>query len=178
MKTTMYAGAFLAIAVLVMTFSIISDGLFHSEVPEKFGYEVAEAEGSASASGPAEPVEIPAISPLLASADAAAGEAVFKKCAACHNVVDGGANKVGPNLWSILGAPVGKVADFKYSSALVAFGEAGNVWDFETFAQFVTKPKDLIKGTSMGFAGLKKVEDRANLIAYLNQQSASPLPLP
>lgn len=178
MKTTLYAGAFLAVAVMVMTFSIISDGLFHSEVPETFGYEIAEAEGSAPAGGDSGPAEIPAIAPLLASADAVAGEKVFKKCAACHNVADGAANKVGPNLWSILGAQPAQVADFKYSSAMTEYGATGEPWSFESLNKFILKPKTYIKGTSMGFAGLSKEQDRANLFAYLNQQAATQLPYP
>lgn len=178
MKTTLYAGAFLAVAVMVMTFSIISDGLFHTEVPETFGYEIAEAEGSAPAGGSSGPAEIPAIAPLLASADAAAGEKVFKKCAACHNVADGAANKVGPNLWGILGAQPAQVADFKYSSAMVEYGATGEPWSFESLNKFILKPKSYIKGTSMGFAGLSKDQDRADLFAYLNQQAATPLPYP
>ena len=178
MKTTLYAGAFLAVAVMVMTFSIISDGLFHSEVPETFGYEIAEAEGSAPSGGKAGPAEIPSIAPFLANADAAAGEKVFKKCAACHNAADGAANKVGPNLWSILGANPGKNGDFKYSSAMAAYGETGEPWSFESLNKFILKPKNYLKGTSMGFAGLSKPEDRANLFAYLNQQAAEQLPYP
>lgn len=178
MKTTMYAGAFLAVAVLAMTMSIISDALFHAEVPETFGYEIAEAEGSAPTEAGGEKEAIASIAPLLASADAAAGETVFKKCAACHNAVDGGANKVGPNLWGILGAQPGAHADFKYSSSMVAYGETGEPWGFESLNKFLLKPKDYIKGTSMGFAGLSKEADRANLLAYLNQQTGSPLALP
>lgn len=178
MKTTLYAGAFLAVAVMVMTFSIISDGLFHSETPETFGYEIAEASGSAPAAGSDGPAEIASIAPHLASADAAAGEKVFKKCAACHNVADGAANKVGPNLWSILGAAPAQKAEFKYSSAMVAYGETGEPWSFESLNKFLLKPKNYIKGTSMGFAGLSKDGDRANLLAYLNQQAAAQLPYP
>ncbi len=177
MKTTMYAGAFLGVAVIVMTMSMISDALFHAEVPETFGYQIAEAEGSAPVEAAVEE-EIASIAPLLASADASAGETVFKKCSSCHNVVDGGANKVGPNLWAILGATPGSVADFKYSSAMVAYGETGEPWGFESLNKFLLKPKDYIKGTSMGFAGLSKEADRANLLVYLNDQSGSPLPFP
>ncbi len=173
----MYAGAFLAIAVIVMTMSLISDALFHAEVPETFGYQIAEAEGSAPAQVEEEEV-IASIAPLLASADSSAGGSVFKKCSSCHNAVDGGANKVGPNLWSILGATPGAVADFKYSSAMVAYGETGEPWGFESLNKFLLKPKEYIKGTSMGFAGLSKEADRANLLVYLNEQSASPLPFP
>lgn len=176
MKTTMYAGAFLATAVMVMTLSILSDALFHHDTPETFGYEIAAADGSAPAAPEAEE-EIADITPLLASADVAAGETVFKKCASCHNVVAGGDNKIGPNLWNVIGAAPGTHEGFKYSSAMVTYGEAGEPWSFESINKFLLKPKDYIKGTSMGFAGLKKETDRANLIAYLNQQNDSPAPI-
>lgn len=176
MKTTLYAGAFLATAVMVMTLGILSDGLFHSKTPEQFGYEITALDGAAPAAAKEEAVIEP-ITPLLASADIAEGEKVFKKCASCHNVAEGGENKIGPALWDVIGAQPGAHAGFKYSAALAAYGETGEPWSFESLNKFLLKPKDYIKGTSMGFAGLKKDADRANLIAYLNQQSSSPQPV-
>ncbi|MDZ7822637.1 MAG: cytochrome c family protein [Ahrensia sp.] len=175
MKTTMYAGAFLATGVMLMTLNIIGGALFHSETPEQFGYEIAAAEGSAPASEEAAPAELAAITPLLASADVASGETIFKKCASCHNVADGAANKVGPNLWNVIGHVPGAMEGFKYSSAMVSFGAEHGPWDFESLNGFLLKPKEYIKGTAMGFAGLEKEKDRADLIAYLNSQSASPV---
>ena len=118
------------------------------------------------------------IAPLLADADVAAGEAVFKKCQACHTDDKGGANKVGPNLWGVVNRPVASHEGFKYSSAMQAFAEGGTVWDYEHLNAFTHKPKDLVPGTAMGFAGLKKVEDRANLVAYLRTMADTPEPLP
>jgi len=172
------AMAVLGTVFLVMGLNFAADGLFHSDSPEKKGYaiEVAEADtGSESAedAGPAfDPVE-----PLLASADAAAGEKVFKKCAACHDASAGGANKVGPALYEVVNRNIASVGGFSYSGPLKAYGE-GKQWTYEELNGFLWKPKAFIKGTSMGFGGVKKVEDRANLIAYLRGQAASPAELP
>ncbi|KAE9629326.1 c-type cytochrome [Parasedimentitalea maritima] len=112
-----------------------------------------------------------AIDPLP-TADLAKGEKAFKKCKACHTVDEGGKKKTGPNLFGIVGAPVAAADGFKYSKAMVGYG---GEWTAERLNAFLTKPKAEIKGTKMSFSGLKKAKDRANLIAYLNSQSAAPL---
>lgn len=101
--------------------------------------------------------------------DLEAGKKVFNKCKACHAVGDGAKNKVGPQLNGIIGAEAGKVEGFKYSKAMA---ESGVVWDEATLAQYLIKPRDLVKGTKMAFAGLKKEEDITNVIAYLNSYAA------
>jgi cytochrome c len=172
-----YAMAILGTVFLVMGLNFLSDGIFHADVPEQKGFAIEVAESSEDSepeedTGPAfEPVE-----PLLASADISAGENVFKKCAACHNVNEGGANKVGPNLYNVVNRPIASVDGFSYSGALKAYGE-GKAWTYEELNGFLWKPKTFVKGTSMGFGGLKKVEDRANLIFYLRGQSNDPAPL-
>ena len=163
---------------VLFSLSILSESLFHGEAPEQAGYEIAAMEGEsgggeAAASGPA----YDAIDSLLASADPAAGEAVFKKCASCHTADNGGANKVGPNLYGVVGRPIASKGDFKYSVAMQEYG-AGKTWTYDELNAFLFKPKDHIKGTAMGFAGLKKTEDRANLVGWLRTQSDSPVPLP
>jgi len=168
----------LGVIFLVMSINFISDSIFHSEVPEEPGYliEVAEAStGSEEASdtGPA----FDPVGPLLASADLTAGEKVAKKCAACHTFNDGGANKVGPALYNVVERPIAGLDGFSYSSALKSYAEGKN-WSYEELNAFLWKPKKTVKGTSMGFGGIKKVEARAALIAYLRSLSGSPAPLP
>ena len=115
------------------------------------------------------------ISLLLASASLEKGEKLFKKCSACHNYGKDSANKVGPNLWNLINRPKANVEGFAYSKALA---EYGGEWGYEELAEFLYKPKKYIKGTKMNFAGLKKVDDRANLVLFLREHSDSPVPLP
>lgn len=105
--------------------------------------------------------------PALAEGDAAAGEKVFKKCKACHAVGEGAKKKVGPPLNGIVGAPAGQFEGFKYSANLLELAEGGLIWDEATMAAYLTKPKDVIPKGKMAFAGLKKEEDIANVIAYM-----------
>ena len=179
MSLNTYAGTFLGTVFVMMTVGILGEAIFHSETPEQAGFAIAvtEGDGGGEAAAPAAPTIEP-VSPLLASADVGAGEKVFKKCAACHTGEEGGANKVGPNLWNIINRPVASHEGFKYSSAMTEFAASGAVWDYEDLNHFLKKPKDFISGTAMGFAGLSKVQDRADLIAYLRTLSASPAPLP
>lgn len=114
------------------------------------------------------------IDAALTAADPARGERVFKKCAACHTIEQGGAKKVGPNLYDVVNGPVAAADGFKYSDALI---EYGGEWTLKRLDAFLTKPKDEVKGTKMSFAGLKKEEDRADLIVYLNTFSDNPLSL-
>jgi cytochrome c len=111
----------------------------------------------------------------MAMGDLASGEKVFKKCAACHSIVKGGKNNIGPALYNVVGRKVGVVSDYKYSKAL---SEYGKEWTFEELNGFLIKPAKWIKGTKMAFAGLRKEKDRASVIKYLNQNSDNPLPLP
>lgn len=113
---------------------------------------------------------------LLASADVAAGEKVFGKCKACHNAEKGGANQVGPNLWNVVGAPIGHHEGFPYSTAIAA--RSGEKWTYDELNVYLTSPKAFAPGTKMTFPGLSKPEDRANVIAYLRTRNDSPPPAP
>jgi len=173
------AGAFLGILFVVMSLSIVSEGIYDAPEPETEGFMIEVAEGSGDAGAPAEETAPELIAPLLASADPAKGESVFKKCAACHTNDPSNANKVGPGLWNIVNRPVAANEDFKYSAAMVEFAEGGSVaWDYEHLSGFLAAPKKYIKGTAMGFAGVKKIDERADLIAYLRTLGDSPAPLP
>jgi cytochrome c len=163
----------LGAGIVALGASIVTAEMFPQERPEKMGYPiegvVLEGEG-----GGAE-AEQP-IANLLAAADAAKGEQVFKKCTACHTINKGGANGTGPNLWGVMGGAIGKHAPgFPYSPAL---GGKGGNWDWDSMNAWVKEPRSFAPGTKMTFAGLGKPEDRANLLAYLNSQGDSPLALP
>ena len=103
------------------------------------------------------------------------GKKVFKKCAACHSINEGGKNKIGPALWSVMSRKSGELSDYKYSKALLTYDK---VWDFNELNGFLLKPATWIKGNKMGFAGLKDEKDRACVILYLNESSDTPLALP
>ena len=115
------------------------------------------------------------ISGLLKNASLERGEKLYKKCASCHNYQKNSSSKIGPSLWNIINRPKGNVEGFSYSNSLVEFG---GKWTYEELAKFLYKPKDYINGTKMNFAGLKNVEDRTNLIFWLQQHSDNPVPLP
>ncbi|MEO0635179.1 MAG: cytochrome c family protein [Pseudomonadota bacterium] len=169
--------AILATVFVTMSLSLISEALFHVDEPAVPGFEIAtlepvEDDGEEDAG----PLFDPVI-PLMASADIAAGESQFKKCSSCHNVEPGGANGVGPALHGVMGRDIAGVDGYGYSQALIAYGE-GKQWTWEEMNGFLWKPKTYVSGTAMGFAGIRSVEDRANIIAYLNANSDNPLPLP
>jgi cytochrome c len=170
-RTNTIAGWVLAGCGAALGLSIVGGMVFHGERPEKMGYAIegVEAEGGDGGEAAAVP-----IATLLASADAAKGAEVFKKCASCHTINQGGPAGVGPNLYGVLGKNLGHQAGFAYSDALKTVG--GN-WDFEKMNAWLTSPRKFANGTKMSFAGLSNGEDRANVIAYLNAQGSN-LPLP
>ena len=169
-RTNTIAGWVLAACGTALGLSIVGGMMFHNGKPEKFGFPIEAAE---EAGGAAE-VEVP-IATLLASADAAKGAEVFKKCAACHTINQGGANGIGPNLYGTLGDDIGHgKGGFAFSDALKS--KEGK-WDFESMSAWLTSPRKYAAGTKMTFAGISNGQDRANLLLYLNEQGSN-LPLP
>ena len=168
--------AVLMVALLVIGIGKLSNIIFHVEKPKTPGYAV-EVQQTTTASSSVETavVEKVDIAALMAMGDIAVGEKVFKKCAACHSIIKGGKNNIGPALWNVVGRKTGAVTDYKYSKALASFDKE---WTFEELNGYLIKPAKWIKGTKMAFAGLRKEKDRASVIKYLNQNSDSPVPLP
>ena len=164
------AGWALFAGIIALGGAIVSSKYFEAERPEKMGYAIEGVEAEGGDSGPS-------LNTLLASADVAAGEKVFAKCAACHTVNQGGANGIGPNLWGTVGEAiaVGK-AGFAFSDALKS---KGGEWTFDNLDHWLKSPREFAPGTKMTFAGLGNPADRANLIAWLNTQGSNlPLPAP
>lgn len=170
-RTNTAAGWVLAGCAAALGLSIVSGMIYHGGRPEKMGYPIEGVEAEGGEGGAA---DVP-IATLLAAADPAKGAEVFKKCASCHTINQGGANGIGPNLYATLGEPVGQgKGGFAFSDALKGVG--GN-WDFDKMSAWLTSPRKFAPGTKMSFAGLSNPEDRANIIAYMNQQGSN-LPLP
>ena len=179
--------AILGAALFALFTGFISHLLYSPSMPEKLAFSisgeeieadapaVAAATSTAAAAVEAAPVVMESILSLLASADAEKGQKGFKKCKACHSTEEGGKNKVGPNLYNIVGRDKATVSGFSYSKVMK---EKGGAWDYEALNAFLTKPKAYLPGTKMSFAGLKKPADRANMIVYLRGLSASPIALP
>ena len=168
--------AVLMVALLVIGIGKLSDVIFHVEKPETPGYKVeVEQVSTASSSTTTAAKEKVDIAALMAMGDIASGEKIFKKCAACHSIIKGGKNAIGPALYNVVGRKVGSVEDYKYSKALAAYEKE---WTLEELNGYLTKPAKWIKGTKMAFAGLRKEADRASVIKYLNENSDSPVPLP
>jgi cytochrome c len=171
------AGAVLATGLAIVGLRELSAGVFAQEKVEKPGYavEVAEegGEGAAKAEAPID------WGTVLPAADVAAGEAVFAKCKSCHNADQGGPNGTGPNLYGVEGRKPGSHPGFAYSNAMTDLGSKVPQWDFEHLNQFISGPQKYLNGTKMTFVGLKKPEDRINVLAYLHTKGGTiPFPAP
>ena len=166
------AAAILSAGLLAMITGFAAHMLYHPKELEKQAYIIA-SEAPVAVSTAALPTGPEPVMAMLASASADAGKKVTKKCAACHSFTKGGPNKVGPNLWNIVGGKPALTAGYKYSGAMKSMSVN---WEFEELNKFLYKPKAYLKGTKMSFAGLKKASDRAAVIAYLTSLSDSPKP--
>ena len=169
--------AILLVALLIIGIGKISNIIFYVDKPETPGYvvEVEQVSTNNSQQKSDSVEEKIDISALMAMGDIATGEKVFKKCAACHSIVKGGKNNIGPALYNVVGRQVGSISDYKYSKALSNYNKE---WTIEELNGYLIKPAKWIKGTKMAFAGLRKEKDRASVIMYLNQNSDNPKPLP
>lgn len=168
-------GALLGTCLLLMVLNIGANALFAPAKPAKPGYEIAvpEPEQPAGPGGPAaaeEPIE-----KLLASASVEKGEAAAKKCAACHTFAKGEPNRIGPNLYGVIGRAKASVPGFNYSAAMKA---KGGDWSVEELNVFLRNPKAAVPGTAMNFAGLSRGSERADVITFLHSRADNPVPLP
>ena len=168
-------GAVLATCILVLVSSFAAQAVFTPKMPEKPGFEIAVKEeskgGAAAAAVPSEPIE-----KLLQTASVEKGTAAAKKCAACHTFEKGGPNRVGPNLYNVINEKKGEGrGGFNFSAAMKS---NGGTWTFDDLNKYLLNPKAFVPGTAMGFAGISKDSERADVIAYLRTLSESPAPLP
>jgi cytochrome c len=168
-------GAVLGTCIVVLVTSFAAGAVFAPVMPAKPGYEIAVKEeapggGKAAAPAPSEPIE-----KLLQTASVEKGKAAAKKCGACHTFEKGGPNRVGPNLYGIVGDKKGEGRGFNFSAAMKA---KGGTWTYDDLNKFITNPKAFVPGTAMGFAGIQKDSERADEIDYLHTLSDNPVPLP
>ena len=168
-------GAILATCLVVLVTSFAANAIFAPHMPEKPGFEIAVKEvaqgGAKEAAAPSEPIE-----KLLQTASVEKGLGAAKKCAACHTFEKGGPNRVGPNLFSVINEKKGEGrGGFNFSAAMKG---KGGTWTFDDLNKFLLNPKGFIPGTAMGFAGITKDSERADVIAYLATLADKPVPLP
>jgi cytochrome c len=179
LESNKIAAAVLTAGVVAMLSGFVADLLYHPKTElDENAYVVAAADGAAEEAAPAEE-EGPAyepIVPLLAAADPAAGESVARKGTACHSFEQGGPNKVGPNLYNVVGAQIAAHEGFSYSGTLA--GMSDQAWTYENLNGFLHDPRDWAPGTKMSFAGLSKAQERADLIAWMRTLGDKPQPLP
>jgi len=170
-------GAILGTLLFVMGVGFLAEAIY---APRETGpgLSLPVPEGSVGEAVAEAPAAAVPIAVLLASADAAAGQNVAKKCQSCHNFAQGAGNKTGPELYDVVGRLEGSHEGFAYSAALLEHKAAGDVWSYENLNAFLLAPKEYAPGTKMNFSGLKNDKERADIIAYMATLSASPVPFP
>ncbi len=166
-------GAVLFAALVVMAIREMASSVYAPEHGVASAYTIAGAE--ASIAGVEEAPEVLSLSQLLVQGDPALGQRSYGRCRSCHTLDQGGGNRVGPNLYGVVGAALGTREGFRYSSALLAKGGA---WSYEALDAWLAAPRKYIPGNKMAYVGLRKPEDRANMILYLRRFSDTPPPLP
>ncbi len=167
------AGAILATLLIYLGIQNLGEVLFAVPPADANAYIVDGVDIAGGVAGDTgakvpEVVAVVDISVLLETASASKGAKVARKCLSCHAFEAGGANKIGPALWGVVGKSVGAASGFNYSKALTALAAQGGVWDVDALNGFLTSPKKYVAGTNMAFIGLRKAKDRADIIAYLN----------
>lgn len=170
------AGAVIGAMLVTMVIGKIGSILVSPKPLAQAVYPVPAAGEAAPAQTAAAPAAVEPIGPQLAAANVEAGQAISRRdCAQCHTFNEGGRNLVGPNLHGVVGRQRASVAGFNYSQAMRSSQAA---WDYETLSQYLTSPRTFVRGTNMAFAGLRRAEDRANLIRWMREQGSQSVPLP
>lgn len=169
------AGAVFLCLLVVMGVKSVAEIVYAEEHQEELAYHVEGLEVAAEAAAAEPEEEGPSFAMLLADADPGKGERIFRRCVSCHTIEDGGDNKIGPNLFNIVGNHSAHKGDFAYSDAMA---NANLTWTYENLNEYITSPANFVPGNKMAFAGIRRDDQRADLIAYLAQNSPDAPPPP
>ncbi len=173
------AGAVLATGLAILGLREVSSIVFHTEAPERPGYRIEAAEAALASTGAAAGPELPPDwGTVLPAANVTTGAASSRKCVSCHSFENGGANGIGPNLWSVINRPVASIAGYDYSAPMRAHATEAPTWSYDAMDAFLAAPQRTVAGTKMTFVGLRNRDERINLIAYLRTLSAAQPPIP